>query len=136
PESSAGRAAPGAEGGPAAAESVFAAARYPLYGAGHLASRPPARAPRGGVSHPGAAARLAGIRPDRYRTHGTAGPAGTRPPRAGQNLALSPSGQNLALSPSGRSPPGPARGPVHGGRDDRGGTGRSDTLREPPTAHA
>ena len=28
------------------------------------------------------------------------------------------------------------RGPAHGGRDDRGGAGRPDTLRAPPTAQA
>ncbi len=47
-----GRDPPGSQGGQAASESVFAAARYPLYGAGQLESRPPALAQRGGVSPP------------------------------------------------------------------------------------
>ena len=50
------------------AQSVSPAAGYPRYRPRHLAPGPPPRAPRGRLSHPGAADRLSGIRAGGHRT--------------------------------------------------------------------
>ena len=50
---------------------------------------PPALAPRGALSHTGAAAALAGRRPDHHRTDCALAPSGASTPRAGPPLALS-----------------------------------------------
>lgn len=109
------------------AQRLLAAARSPRPRAGPWASGPPALAPCGGLSHPGAAHGLAGRRPDRHGTDGTLGPPRTRTPRAGATLAL---------RSCRRGPPGLARCPVHGGGDDGGRTGRPDARGAPPTAPA
>ena len=59
------------QGGEISAESLLAAARYPLYGPCHLGPGPPPVAHRSRLSHPSPANRLSRIRPGGHRTHGT-----------------------------------------------------------------
>ena len=109
------------------AQSLLAAARYPLYRAGHLEPGPPARAQRGGLAHPRAADCLAAVRPERHGPAGTAGASRTRPPRAGAPVAL---------GSRGRGPPGSAGCPVPRRRDYGGRTGCPEARRASPTPPA
>jgi hypothetical protein len=92
-------------------QSLLAQTSYPLYR----------------LAHSRAANGLARICPCAYRTHGTPGASCTSTARPGPNRTLR-TGR--------RSPPGPARGPMHRGWHDSGGTRRPDPLRPSQTTDA
>src|SRR5438445_3990925 len=107
------------------AEGLLAAAGHSLRGSGQLERRASTLAGRGGVSDPGAADRLPGVRARRHRAARAAAASGGRTARGGEGLAA---------VPGGRGDPGAARGRAHRRRHFDGRARGHHAIRYPAPA--